>query len=270
MRPGEGVPQVFYGMSELNSDGEHPEHVSVQLLPAAMLSGRVMFEGITASAARDVARLTVSLSPIDAQAKAAIATGDASAVISADGQFVIPEVPPGQYRLDISPTSWMLDAVSVSNRDSLDRPFNVAAGDKLSASIALTEHANEITGTLRDATGRPVPFGLVSVFPTDVSQRESHRRVQLLRSDRRGTFRFEGLPSGDYLLASAGGFDPISWRTAGFFQNLSALALQVTLGRRFVVEEKNRTLTAIEELFERQDLSAKAQRLSRQQAHLRE
>ena len=231
MRPGEGVPQVFYGMAETISDGEKPGHVAIQLFPAATLTGRVVLNSSSKAAAGDFARLTVSLAPMDAQARAAIATGEASAALSADGRFTIGEVPPGRYRLDVSPTSWTVDAVNVSNEDRLGRAFVVAAGDRLTAAVTLTERPNEINGTLRDGAGRALPFMLVAVFPADSSQRESHRRVQLIRSDARGVFRFDGLPSGDYLLSGVVGLEPTTWRTAEFFRQLTTDASRVTIGR---------------------------------------
>jgi hypothetical protein len=119
--------------------------------------------------------------------------------------------------------------VIVADQDRLDRPFQIGTGERLTASVTLTEHANSLAGTVRDTAGRPLPLALVTVFAVDANQRDAHRRVQLERTDAKGAFEFEGLPSGDYLLAPAGGFDPTVWRTAPFFQRLTPVATRVTL-----------------------------------------
>jgi hypothetical protein len=229
MRPGDGPVRHFFGTSEVVSDGEHPGHVGVQLFPGSTMSGRVTLVPFPASAAKDLELMAVTLAPVDAGTRAAIATGDASSSLTADGVFTIDDVPPGRYALEVSGSSWALDTVIVADHDRLDRPFQIGTGEHLTASVTLTNHPNEVVGTLRDGAGRALPFALVTVFAIDGDQRDAHRRVQLVRTDAKGAFRFEGLPSGDYLLAPAGGFDPPTWRTVEFFARLTPIATRISL-----------------------------------------
>jgi len=230
MRPGEGPTQAFYGVAEIVSDGAQSAHVAIQLHPATTMSGRVTVEPASSAAGRNFSLLTVSLRPVDAQAKAATATGEASAGLATDGRFTITEVPPGRYKLDVSPSSWTVDAIAVADQDRLDRPFQIGTGERLTARITLTERPNQVGGTLRNTAGRPLAFSLVTVFSVDGAQREAHRRVQLVRTDAKGVFRFDGLPSGDYVLAPADGFTPELWRTVPFFERLTPAGVRVTVG----------------------------------------
>jgi hypothetical protein len=241
LKPGDGPTQVFYGLTEVVSDGEHPVHVGIQLHPTAVLNGRVTLQPRATSTTRDFSLLTISLRPVDAQARAAIATGDASAGLAEDGKFTISEVPPGTYKLDVSPSPLTVDAITVADHDRLDRAFQVGTGERLNAAVTLTEQANRISGTLKDAAGRAVPYALVAVFAVDASQREAHRRVQLMRTDSKGAFLFEGLPSGDYLLTPASGFDPTLWRTVAFFERLTPLGLRISLGQGRLVTRDLKT-----------------------------
>jgi hypothetical protein len=240
LKPGDGPTQVFYGLAEVVSDGEHPTHVAIQLHPASALMGRVVLQPGGASASRGFSLLTISLRPVDARARAAIATGEASAGLAADGKFSIIEVPPGLYKLDVSPSPLTVDAIVVADHDRLDRPFQVGTGERLAAAVTLTAQSNRVGGTLRDRTGRVQPFALVAVFAVDGSQREAHRRVQLIRTDAKGAFLFEGLPSGEYLLAPANGFEPTMWRTVDFFQRLTPLGQRISVGQgRLVMRDLN-------------------------------
>jgi hypothetical protein len=229
MRPGEGPFQAFYGLAEVVSDGERPAHVAIQLYPATMMSGRVVVDA-KSTGGRAFDLLTVSLRPVDAQARAATATGEASAGLATDGRFTITEVPPGRYKLDVSPSPWTVDAMVVADQDRLDRPFQIGTGERLTALITLTERPNQVGGTLRDASGRALAFSLVTIFSVDGAQREAHRRVQLVRTDATGAFRFDGLPSGEYVLAPADGFDPEMWRTVPFFERLTPSGQRVAVG----------------------------------------
>lgn len=243
-RPGEGPTQQVFGLAEVVSDGEHPGHVGVPLYPGSAIEGHLTLEPATPSALRDISLLTVMLVPVDAQAKAASAIGDASSALTSSGAFAINDVPPGRYALEVSPSSWTLDSVVVADHERLDLPFQIGTGERLAASVTLTEHPNALAGTLRDAGGRALPFALVAVFAVDGTQRDAHRRVQLVRTDGRGAFLFEGLPSGDYLLAPAGGFAPPMWGTVEFFQSLTPLATRVSLSRGLRKVQDLRTAVA--------------------------
>lgn len=230
MRPGDGPVQRFFGAAEVVSDGEHPGHVGIQLFPGSTMSGRVTLLPSTANAAKAFELMAITLTPVNAETRAAVASGEATSSLTADGAFTINDVPPGSYALDVSGSSWTLDTVIVADHDRLGQPFQIGTGERLTASVTLTENSNALAGTLRDGADRARPFALVTVFAVDGDQRDAPRRVQLVRTDALGVFRFEGLPSGDYLIAPAGGFDPPLWRTAEFFARLTPVATRVSLG----------------------------------------
>jgi len=229
MRPGEGPTRHYFGIAEATSDGEHPGRVGVALYPGGTLAGHVR----VAPAPDDpnaFDAVTVSLLGADDASRAALVTIDGSASVAPDGQFLIDAVPAGRYTLGATTPSWTLDSVSVANRERLDLPFQVDHGQQIPTSIALTARPNVLGGTLRNAAGQAMPFTLVAAFSPEADQRSAARRTQLLRTDAAGAFRFSGLPSGEYLIAPAVGFDPPSWRTASFFERLAPSAVRVSIG----------------------------------------
>ena len=64
--------------------------------------------------------------------------------------------------------------------------------------IVITDAATDVSGSVRDARGRPVADAIVLVIP--LSQQfwqRSSRRFGLLYTDPDGRFRIRGLPEGD-------------------------------------------------------------------------
>jgi hypothetical protein len=232
-RPGDGPTVAWFGAAEVVSDGQQPVTLSMQLHPAATVVGRFVLPRVSGDARGGVGLLNVGLTSADARTRAVVGGGGdlATSEINEDGTFTIQDVPAGRYRIEVSQTPWTLDAVVVAGRDRLDLPFQVGPAERLQASIVLTERPNQVEGTLRDPSGRARGFGMVALFAVDPDERDSFRRVHLVRADPRGLFQFHGMPSGEYFLAPAEGIAPPLWRTPEFFQHLTPVATRVTVGR---------------------------------------
>lgn len=163
------------------------------------VTGRLIFSG--GGKPPDPARLRVSLASVPDIPE----TGPfpVAATPSADGTFVLRPVPAGKYRVSVSPAvGWALLTGTSGTMDVLDRPLEINQGQDASITLTLTDRITEITGTLRDGLGRPVPEYSVLVFSANrdhwgIAPRRTSGLVKLATD---GTYRISGLPPGDYVL----------------------------------------------------------------------
>ena len=170
--------------------------IGVTLRPAAMVTGRVEYDG-------------ASPKPTPPQLRALPLYFDQAAgrgprlttQISADGTIAPTTVPPGKYFVHLAtgvgvpspmpPTPWTVKTVTAGGRDVSDSPLAVEAGD-IDLVVTLTDHAPALTGTVLNTQGMPDATVSVVVFPADRTQWSDYgaypRRLQIGRTDRLGAF----------------------------------------------------------------------------------
>jgi hypothetical protein len=207
-------------------------------------SGRVVFDDGATSPPPDVTTLRVqlqsdSLQPAPSQSRSGGAPGPRflrPAVVGADGTFTITDLVPDTYRIGISAvpisdSAWWLRAAMLEDRDLLDDPLRVSAGEELrGAELLLSDRRSELSGTLTTAAGDAFPEVFVLACPADATLRVPHsRRVQAVRPDSSGRFVFEHLPAGDYLLFALTDIDDGQWNDPGFFDALPGASVKLTL-----------------------------------------
>ena len=195
------------------------------------LSGRIILEAFGRTARADLTETTIQLEPVDVSAKASLLDGVPRVYASGDGRFLLPDVPPGQYRLTATFSApWMVDRVTAHGGDGLDRPIAIEPGSYVSdAAIMATDVPGRIDGQALDSTGQAAAFALIFAFASDPAERGLDRRTQAVRADRTGRFRVTGLPSGDYLVGIATGGEPQAWYTPPFLTSLARGASRVRL-----------------------------------------
>ena len=179
--------------------------MALDLQPGLTISGRITVEGGANGSPADFSGGRVSLSP-GGSGMLMIGVGKSSAdgTVDSEGRFSLTNVVPGKYRLDaqLGP-NWNLKSAMVKGRDTLDFPFDVTATDKITdAIVTFTNRAQEVTGTLLDASGRPAPDFTIVVFPADKTYWSAARRIRTARPATDGRFAVRGLPAGDYRIAA--------------------------------------------------------------------
>jgi len=233
MAPGDEATDAssLWAATEVEAKDDVRVTTSLKLRRSGGLSGQITLEVLGGAARPDLTGTTVMLDPVDVNAKASLSDGVPRGYAGGDGRFVVPDVPPGQYRLTATFSSpWMVDRITVNGLDAFERPIAIDPGSDVSdAAIVATDAPNRIDGQALDAAGQAAPFALIFVFASDPAERGLDRRTQAVRADRRGRFRVTGLPSGDYLLGIAVGGEPQAWYTPPFLTSLARGASLVRL-----------------------------------------
>ena len=152
----------------------------------------------------------------------------------------------GSYvlRVDRVPDGWTVKSITVNGRDASDLPIDVRGTDQLTARVVLTNHVNELTGTVRSG-GQSVTSANVVVFPDNPAQWAfPSRRVRTTRVDSSGLFRIRSLPAGQrYLAVAVDYLEQGEFQDPEFLQKMKARATEITLGD---AETKNIELPLVE------------------------
>jgi hypothetical protein len=221
----------LWAAAEVDAADDASVTTRLKLRRSGGLSGQITLEALGRAARADLTETTVVLDPVDVDAKASLLDGLPRVSASGDGRFVLPDVPPGLYRLTATlPSPWMIDRITVNGRNGLDRPIAIEPGSSGGdAVITVTDVPSRIDGQALDSTGQAAAFALIFAFAADPAERGLDRRTQAVRADRTGRFRVTGLPSGDYLVGIAAAGQPQAWYTPSFFTDLARSAAHVRL-----------------------------------------
>ena len=127
-----------------------------------------------------------------------------SASADAAGRFELSDLPPGRYRLTVTPGPAAARFLSAEYPDPASEPPLVVSADRLIDGITIPlPRAAVITGRVVNERGEPLSGIVVSaigVLPGNRIRRPQAGLVPLARTDDNGHFRIFGLPPGDYVL----------------------------------------------------------------------
>jgi len=216
-RPGTGPSFDLWGQTEVTVAGQDVENVAIDLLPAASLTGRLVFAPGTAKPPADLTQVRLQFIATEALAAAAVAAGSvtspATATMEADGTFRVGGLAPDRYtvaaqwpgmRTGDGLTGWWIGNVRVGDRDLGDAPIDVAANATVpDVTITFSDRIGAIEGALTDASNRPAPEYFVLAFPVERSSWATTLRKILspVKPGTDGRFRIPGVLPGDYYLA---------------------------------------------------------------------
>jgi len=225
-----GSSDRLSAMLPLTVGGTDLENLVVRLSRGPDLTGQVMVEGSAPLPPEDLTDLRIRAIGIDD----AGFRRDADEEPEIDGTFTIEGVPPGPLvvAVDRLPTGWGLARVELGGRDVTDLPIDYwALRDVPPLTVRLTDRLTRLTGTIRDAMGRALTDFTVVVFPrSEVLWNPLSRRIDARRPALDGTYTFEGLPEGEYLLAVTDFVETGAWTDEGFLKRIRPTAVPITLG----------------------------------------
>lgn len=223
-------PNIFWDSADVVVDGQSQPEVALSMQSGLTVSGRVAFDGRTAIPS--ASRVRVSLVPLLSGAQVSLASAPAG--VDANGRFSITGVTAGRYRLQATidgPSGWMLTSSTVNGRDVLDTPIDLRQSVD-GAVVTFSDRPAELSGVVRDASGRSSASDTVIVFPADRTLwTPRSRRIRADRVLADGTFQFRLLPAGDYYVAAAADVDEYEWYDPALLDRLAATsALKITIG----------------------------------------
>jgi hypothetical protein len=139
----------------------------------------------------------------------AVQPGGPAARVEADGAFEIAGIPPGLYRLVVTPGAAALRYVQARHPDPASdnpRALTLAAGQVVDDVVVRLPRAAAIAGRVVDVRGEPLALVDISVFQHMPGGRLLPIRTTIFssaaRSDDQGLFRVFGLRPGAYVVAA--------------------------------------------------------------------
>jgi hypothetical protein len=225
----------LWGARPLTVGGQDVDGFVVVLQPGVEVSGRVVFESAaTAATAKPRARL--SLLPVGTNP---LALRPPAVETDADGRFVIPHAPPGEYRLEavalsgnVESAEWALkSALTAVGTNVLDERLVLGADHgETNVIVTFTDQPTVLHGSIRDEESRPVTDFFLVAFSTDPQfRRAPTRRVVQTKPGSDGTFSFASLPAGEYHLCAISHIEPGQLADLAFLEQLIPAAIRITL-----------------------------------------
>ena len=249
--PGRGGPgsvsQVLWASTDVAVDGRDVSDLTLTLQPGMTFSGRFAFDSSASQPPADLSASRVMLLPADRDAIG----GVMSQTVDATGNFTVTGVVPGRYTLRAvlsnagrggigapqpgqvnTGSNWTLKSALLNGTDVLDFGLNIEPNQSPSGMLlTFSDRAQELTGTLQDAMGRPTPDYTIVMFPADnrfwIPQ---SRRILSTRPGTDGTFSFRGFPAGQYRLTAVTDAEPGEWFDPAFLAQVVPASVMVSVG----------------------------------------
>ncbi len=152
------------------------------------------------------------------------------------GRFTIAGVVPGVYRFSsamqgvrMAIGGWWLKSVTIGGRELLDSLIDLQRG-ATDVVVTFSDRASELSGTVRDAEGNPLPDRFVVVFGTDSAGWFSNsRRVVGERPNAEGEYVIRNLPPGEYFVAVTEDLEQSEWFDPAMLEQLASGAARIVL-----------------------------------------
>jgi protocatechuate 3,4-dioxygenase beta subunit len=158
--------------------------------------------------------------------------------VTADGEFVWTDVPPGTYRVQMAGNSsganedWFVKSTLVGGRDVNDSGLIVNGGTVI-LELVVSANGAVIEGVVADSQGQPVANAAVVAVP-EIGMRGNVGRYRQTVSDQAGHFSVRGIRAGSYTLFAWESVDGQAYYNPEFLKSYEGQgsALRVDEGER--------------------------------------
>jgi hypothetical protein len=204
-------------------------NINLTLSPGALVTGRVVWEGVSTPPPADQSQIRVRAPMTDGSSFGDALTG----TISGGREFFLRGCMQGQHfiRVEGLPKPWRLKKVLYAGSDVTDIAFDMDYGKVYDGfEVILTDVSSTISGTI-DLSSRDLAQGYaVIAFPnSSLNWTLGSRYVRLAYVDDRGNFNIQGLPPSQYYLAVSRDFDESDLGTPAVLDRLIDRAVSVRL-----------------------------------------
>lgn len=228
LRPSRTGPARHASLDVEVSEARSPI-VDVTLVQTEVIAGRLTAsEKLVTDLASAQKTITVRVGPVD---RVMVRPADMRCPVLADMTFRCSNLPAGRYALDVIAENWFPVELRTAAKfsawvvDVTQGGINV---DAVMSNQSTGVYGAVSTSTLQDSQVRTY----VAVFPDCTrceAESDSGRRFKVQQVGTAGTFRFSGLPPGDYFVASMTSPPPPDWSRSQNIARLSADAVRVTV-----------------------------------------
>jgi hypothetical protein len=222
---------VLWASVPIAVDDKNLDNVVIPLLPGARISGRVVFEGAAAKPTEDVLLST----PVMAMSADGREPGMLPASgIRADGSFQTIGLPPGHYQVMFLFTGpgWSLASIDVGGREMISQALELGTADLANVVSKFTDHPSQLSGTVKDESGKPAPDATLYMFSTDRRAWTSAAPVggttREVRPARNGSYQV-AMPPGEYFVVAVEATAQEGWRRAEVLDVLAKTASTVKI-----------------------------------------
>jgi hypothetical protein len=225
---------LFTGRAGVNVSGDDVADVVVRMERGSSISGQI----VTVTTPETTA--PSGLLPFLVRAEPAggdAALGQPGVTLNrADpsAQFTIAGLQKGEYLLRMV-GGGIIKSIVHDGKDYTYRPFDASNGQDISGVVVtLTNQSARLAGSVRDTQGRPITSNAVAMcFPAEREQWSRYgiqpTRLRSVTVGSDGSYRFMGLPAGDYLIIGVDDGYADAWKDPAFLEKIAASAARVTL-----------------------------------------
>ena len=253
------ITQVLWASADITVSGQNLKDISLALQPGMTIRGRVMFDGSNLPPPADLTRIRVNIQPRGQQQ--GVEFGVPPVQVDSTGAFTITGIAPGKYSLNANVAaegggraggaagvggrggaggaggvgaaglSWVIRSAATGAGDAMDFGLVVEPNQDVAVTLTFVDRNQEISGTIQDATGKPIPDVTIILFPSD--KRYWVPQARRIRSSRPGTdgkYSFSGIPPGQYHLTAVTDVEPGEWFNPDFLSQVVGSSVAITIG----------------------------------------
>lgn len=214
--------------------------ITVSLVEAPRVTGRVEFESATPPTAAQIARLAIEVQTVDLRYPSTPPAPRSQ--VTATGEFQTGGVTAGSYVIGATGLpGWTVKSAMTGGQDLSDQPFEPTA-DVTGVVVTLTDRVTTVSGVVTRPAGGPDSDAAVLAFPFDPT-RAGVRRRRFARVNSKGAYTIQGLPAGDYVFVAIDDRYAADWEEPAFLNALVRLGTRVTVPNSGAITVDLRTST---------------------------
>jgi hypothetical protein len=124
----------------------------------------------------------------------------------------------------------VLQSISYERRELIDLPFDVGTENIADVELVFSNTPAQISGTIADASGRPLADATVMLFPADKKMwTPGATGIRSVQSAADGRYQFRRSRAGDFLIVAADDVEPNQWFDPRFLERIADKATRVKL-----------------------------------------